>query len=444
MDSSPRVDDKALLLESLQSVNSTEASVVLCSKLMLNFVRNASVSDAAACVKMWSDEVRDAQPATRLALVYVANDVLQKGRMLKIDGFRAAFESALLVAFRRITKDSPQFASKLLRLCGVWKQRRIFDSKYTTRLRSALQIGRSPAGGSDSDSDDGSGKYDEDGIDDDDDDDDGAGGGYGALEGDTGLAFLFQAPSAASPKAASRVETTPRGGGAASESTEQPSSPSAASFAATAAGVSGDLGLVQNVVTLPPLLARAAQQEVRARAHREALAAAELDADIADGTRNLASLAATSSLEIDAITALRRQVGLATVHRSAAVQLLRGSKDTLVRLGKVLQTARAEQDSAIDQLTQQLRASKEIERGLSVLRKRHGVDAGPMRLRRKVGVRAAPRAVDVAVSPRSRKEGGSAAAEVAAVPKSKMVWNVMLRKYVEVHDQEGDEDSWRN
>ena len=67
-----------------------------------------------------------------------------------------------------------------------------------------------------------------------------------------------------------------------------------------------------------------------------------------------------------------------------------------------------------------------------------------MRLRRKVGVRAAPRAVDVAVSPRSRKEGGSAAAEVAAVPKSKMVWNVMLRKYVEVHDQEGDEDSWRN
>ena len=214
------------------------------------------------------------------------------------------------------------------------------------------------------------------------------------------------------------------------------------------------MGIMQETVTLPAILAHIAQQEVSSRAHRAALAAADIDEDIASGSRDLEGLVAMPSLASADVASLRRQVRLAIAHRSAAAGLLRRSKEDLVRLGTVLHTARAEQVTAVDQLTQQLHASDEIKRGLSVLRKRYGANeaAGSVRLRRKIGVRAAPRAVAVTSRRGRRSSRGRASGEgdkaptpsPHVAPKAKEVWNAMLRKYVPVVDQQDDEDSWRN
>ena len=430
-----RVDAGAALLEALQAVHSTQASVEQCSKLMLDFVRDASASDAVACVQIWADEVRDAQPPARLALVWVANDVLQKARMRKIDGFRAAFEGELVDVFRVAKEESPRFASKLLRLCGVWKQRRIFDGEFTLLLRGALRSGGSEAVESDDSDDD----EDEDGIDDDD-DEGGDGGGYGAAaSGEAGLSFLFGVPGAVGEVGGTQTA-------AAQDDAVLERSGSAGGGAVGSFGV--DVGIVEDAVTLPAILAHVAQQEVSSRAHRAALAAADIDEDIAGGSRDLEGLVAAPSLARADVASLRRQVGLAMAHRSAAAGLLRRSKEDIARLGKVLQTARAEQVIAVDQLTQQLHASDEIKRGLSVLRKRHGADAGSVRLRRKIGVRAAVRPRAVAVdSRRGRRrasgDGATASAPSAHAAPKKTIWNAMLRMYVVVEDQQEDED-WRN
>lgn len=105
--------------------------------------------DAAGVVSVWNEEFAKAPNDRRLALLYLANHVLQEGRK-KGSAYPAAFMGVLPRAMARLASSGDEKSQRAVtRLVSVWEERRVFGSTQLAALREAVGGGAAAAGGDD-------------------------------------------------------------------------------------------------------------------------------------------------------------------------------------------------------------------------------------------------------------------------------------------------------
>ena len=105
--------------------------------------------DAAGVVSVWNEEFAKAPNDRRLALLYLANHVLQEGRK-KGSAYPTAFMGVLPRAMARLASSGDEQSQRAVtRLVSVWEERRVFGSTQLAALREAVGGGAAAAGGDD-------------------------------------------------------------------------------------------------------------------------------------------------------------------------------------------------------------------------------------------------------------------------------------------------------
>jgi regulator of Ty1 transposition protein 103 len=101
--------------------------------------------DARGVVQIWEQEFYKAQPERKLALLYLANHILQEGRK-KGMAFQEEFFKVLPKAISHMAKHSDDKAKRsLTRIVTVWEERRVFGTRHCKSFRDALGMPPAPA-----------------------------------------------------------------------------------------------------------------------------------------------------------------------------------------------------------------------------------------------------------------------------------------------------------
>lgn len=137
--SSLRVNPNTLT-EKLLTLNCSQAAIEAVSQWCI-FYRK----DARTIVNLWEVEYTKAPPELRLALLYLANDILQNSRK-KGREFVDEFIRVIPQALRRLAQGPgavDRVRRAVVRLVAVWEERRVFGASAVKSFREAL---RAPAG----------------------------------------------------------------------------------------------------------------------------------------------------------------------------------------------------------------------------------------------------------------------------------------------------------
>lgn len=125
---------KDVLMAKLRSVVASQVSIEGTAQWCLFYSR-----EAATIVAAWEQEVQRAPPERRLALLYLANHVLQESRKKKGREFGDEFSKVMAKAVRELLRSGDSKArSAVARVVGVWEERRVFGGALIKDLKELI------------------------------------------------------------------------------------------------------------------------------------------------------------------------------------------------------------------------------------------------------------------------------------------------------------------
>uniref|UniRef100_A0A383V624 CID domain-containing protein n=1 Tax=Tetradesmus obliquus TaxID=3088 RepID=A0A383V624_TETOB len=128
------------LVQKLQRLSSSQQSIESVSSFCIFYSK-----DARGVVQIWEQEFYQAQPERKLALLYLANHILQEGRK-KGMAFQEEFFKVLPKAISHMAKHADEKAKRsLVRIVTVWEERRVFGTRHCKSFREALGMPPSAA-----------------------------------------------------------------------------------------------------------------------------------------------------------------------------------------------------------------------------------------------------------------------------------------------------------
>lgn len=128
------------LVQKLQRLSSSQQSIESVSSFCIFYSK-----DARGVVQIWEQEFYQAQPERKLALLYLANHILQEGRK-KGMAFQEEFFKVLPKAISHMAKHADEKAKRsLVRIVTVWEERRVFGTRHCKSFREALGMPPSTA-----------------------------------------------------------------------------------------------------------------------------------------------------------------------------------------------------------------------------------------------------------------------------------------------------------
>lgn len=118
----------------LSKINETQDSINYLSGYML---QNEALSQSF--IDIWKSQVFNAPPATKLLLLYLCNDVIQKAKRHHKTKYIAGYFGPLLEVINPIyhSVDST-IKKKIERLISVWEDRLVFDADGIRKLRERI------------------------------------------------------------------------------------------------------------------------------------------------------------------------------------------------------------------------------------------------------------------------------------------------------------------
>jgi regulator of Ty1 transposition protein 103 len=124
--------DKAAMADKLAKVNSSQGSIETISTYCL-FQRKK----CAAIVALWAAQLSKSSAQQKLALLYVANDIIQKSRK-KGPEYTNEFYRVMARALRATLKGADEkLQGRVARIVNIWQERGIFGS-HLAELRGQL------------------------------------------------------------------------------------------------------------------------------------------------------------------------------------------------------------------------------------------------------------------------------------------------------------------
>jgi regulator of Ty1 transposition protein 103 len=121
------------LTQKLQRLSASQQSIESVSSFCIFYH-----SDARGVVQVWDQEFYRANPERRLALLFLANHILQEGRK-KGMGFQEEFFKVLPKALSFISKQGDDKIKKQAgRLVAVWEERRVFGTKHIKSFKDVM------------------------------------------------------------------------------------------------------------------------------------------------------------------------------------------------------------------------------------------------------------------------------------------------------------------
>lgn len=128
-----------VLVDKLSALNATQQVIESVSQWCIFYRR-----DASTIVQYWDQEFRRSGPEKQLSLLYLTNDILQNSRK-KGREFAEAFVLVVPKALKTLWSGGDQKINRaVLRLVGVWEERRVFPGKS---FRSCLTKPEAGEGG---------------------------------------------------------------------------------------------------------------------------------------------------------------------------------------------------------------------------------------------------------------------------------------------------------
>jgi regulator of Ty1 transposition protein 103 len=128
------------LTQKLQRLSQSQQSIESVSSFCIFYSK-----DARGVVQIWEQEFYKAQPERKLALLYLANHILQEGRK-KGMAFQEEFFKVLPKAITHMAKHSDDKVKRsLTRIVTVWEERRVFGTRHIKSFRDALGMPAAPA-----------------------------------------------------------------------------------------------------------------------------------------------------------------------------------------------------------------------------------------------------------------------------------------------------------
>jgi regulator of Ty1 transposition protein 103 len=121
------------LTQKLQRLSASQQSIESVSSFCIFYHK-----DARGVVQIWDQEFYKANAERRLALLFLANHILQEGRK-KGMGFQEEFFKILPKALSFISKQGDDKIKKQAgRLVNVWEERRVFGTKHIKSFREVM------------------------------------------------------------------------------------------------------------------------------------------------------------------------------------------------------------------------------------------------------------------------------------------------------------------
>lgn len=121
------------LVQKLQRLSQSQQSIESVSSFCIFYHK-----DAHGVVQIWDSEFYKATPERRLALLFLANHILQEGRK-KGTGFQEEFYKVLPKALTHIGKHGDEKTRKqAARLVTVWEERRVFGTRHVKSFKDTL------------------------------------------------------------------------------------------------------------------------------------------------------------------------------------------------------------------------------------------------------------------------------------------------------------------
>lgn len=128
------------LLARLEKANATQASIETLSKFFVVFRKEAKTA-----VHLWDVAFGRAPVERKLALIYLANHVLQEGRK-KGPEFVNEFFRVLPEAFKYLIKHGDDKTRKSVsRLISVWDERKVFGGNHIKNFRNSVGVHDQPS-----------------------------------------------------------------------------------------------------------------------------------------------------------------------------------------------------------------------------------------------------------------------------------------------------------
>jgi regulator of Ty1 transposition protein 103 len=121
------------LTQKLQRLSASQQSIESVSSFCIFYHK-----DARGVVQIWDQEFYKANAERRLALLFLANHILQEGRK-KGMGFQEEFFKILPKALSFISKQGDDKIKKQAgRLVNVWEERRVFGTKHIKSFKDVM------------------------------------------------------------------------------------------------------------------------------------------------------------------------------------------------------------------------------------------------------------------------------------------------------------------
>ncbi|KAK9480162.1 RNA polymerase II-binding domain-containing protein [Lipomyces japonicus] len=119
----------------LSSLNETQESIVNISQWILFHRRYAEQT-----VRTWSKFISEAPTHKKLALIYLANEVVQQSKARKKDEFIQAFSKVIISTIEGVYRQASQdLQNKIRRVIEIWRERAIFSEMLVADLDSKLE-----------------------------------------------------------------------------------------------------------------------------------------------------------------------------------------------------------------------------------------------------------------------------------------------------------------
>jgi hypothetical protein len=93
---------------------------------------------------VWAQEALQSAPERRLLFVYLANDIMQNSRRKGAEFVKEFGEQLKNVLPEAYTNSSESVRSKLMRLIGIWEERRVLESDVLNDLRVRMMSHSGP------------------------------------------------------------------------------------------------------------------------------------------------------------------------------------------------------------------------------------------------------------------------------------------------------------
>lgn len=123
------------LTQKLQRLSQTQQSIESVSSFCIFYHK-----DAKGVVQIWEQEFYKSPSDRKLALLYLANHILQEGRK-KSMGFQEEYFKVLPKAVAHMAKHGDEKHKKALtRLVTVWEERRVFGTRHMKSFKEVLGL----------------------------------------------------------------------------------------------------------------------------------------------------------------------------------------------------------------------------------------------------------------------------------------------------------------